>query len=479
MKRLTTLFTAFAALTSLTYSAVAAFATKPNIVFIMADDLGWQELGCYGQTKILTPHIDAIAKEGLRFTQYYSGSPVCGPARCNLLTGKHGGHAITRDNFEVKNPGPDRFGGQHPLPAEIRTIAEALKAKGYATGCFGKWGLGPQGSSGDPLKQGFDRFYGYNCQRNAHNLYPKYLEDDDDIHELEGNPRGRTGKQYAPQLIADRMLEFVKQHKDEPFFLYYPTVIPHLPLQVPEEDLKQYLGKWKETPYTGRSYQPHPTPKAAYAAMISFMDRQIGRLMQQLKDLGLDDNTVVFFTSDNGTTHLGPVQVDYEFFDSVGALRGLKGSVYEGGLRVPMVVRWPGHIAPASETDLLSAHYDVPATLADLVAGDMPGTDGISFLPTLLGKPDAQQRHDYLFWDFAGYGGQLAVRKGKWKAVRRGLHKNPNAPLELYDLNKDIGESIDVAKRFPEVAQKLEAIMLSARTRPEAKRFQFGTYSDD
>ncbi|MFT7488103.1 MAG: arylsulfatase A [Candidatus Promineifilaceae bacterium] len=478
MKRRTTLFMALLAATSLTSGAVAASTTKPNIVFIMADDLGWQELGCYGQKKILTPHIDGIAKEGMRFTQYYSGSPVCAPARCNLLTGKHGGHAFSRDNHEIPNPSKDRFGGQLPLPADIRTIAEALKAKGYATGCFGKWGLGPQGSSGDPLKQGFDRFYGYNCQRNAHNLYPKYLEDDDGIHEMEGNPRRQTGKHYAPQLIADRMLDFVQQHKDEPFFLYYPTVIPHLPLQVPEKDLKQYLGKWEETPYTGRSYQPHPTPKACYAAMISFMDRQVGRLMQQLKDLGLDENTIVFFTSDNGTTHLKS-QVDYTFFDSVGPLRGLKGSVYEGGLRVPMVVRWPGRIAPTSETALTAAHYDVPATLSDLVGGDMRHTDGISFLPTLLGETGKQQHHDYLFWDFAGYGGQLAVRKGKWKAVRRDLKKNPMAPLELYNLDDDVGEKTDVAKHFPDVAQKLETIMLAARTRPEAKRFQFGAYSDD
>jgi len=444
----------------------------------MTDDLGWKELGCYGQEKIQTPHIDRIAAEGIRFTQYYAGSPVCAPSRCNLLTGMHGGHAFSRDNHEVKNPAPDRFGGQLPLPADIKTIAEALKAKGYATGCFGKWGLGPQGSAGDPLNQGFDHFYGYNCQRNAHNLYPKYLEDDDGIHELTGNPRKQTGEQYAPQLIADRMLEFVRQHKDEPFFLYYPTVIPHLALQVPEEDLEQYRGKWPETPYKKGSYQPHPTPKACYAAMISFMDRQVGRLMALLKELGLDDNTIVFFTSDNGTTFL-KAQVDYEFFDSVGELRGLKGSVYEGGIRVPMIARWPGRIAPGTQTDLQAAHYDVPATLADLVGADMGNTDGVSFLPTLLGDAETQQKHDYLFWDFAGYGGQLAVRMGNWKGVKRNLKKNPNAPLELYDLGKDIGEQTNVADRFPGIAQKIESIMLNARTRPGPQRFQFGVYSDD
>jgi arylsulfatase len=469
-----------AGVTTSLMAAERGAAKQPNIVLIMADDLGWKELGCYGQEKIQTPNLDRMAKEGLKFMQFYSGSAVCAPSRCNLMTGMHGGHAYVRNNGEVKNPKSDRYGGQTPLPVDAPGIAKALKAKGYATGCFGKWGLGGQGSTGDPLKQGFDRFYGFNCQRNAHNLYPKYLEDDDKIHELKGNPRKQTGEQYGPQLIADRMLDFVKTHKDEPFFVYYPTVIPHLALQVPEKDLAQYKGKWTETPYTGRSYLPHDTPRACYAAMISFMDRQVGRLMVLLKELGLDENTLVLFTSDNGTTYLKP-QVDYKFFDSVGPLRGLKGSLYEGGIRVPLIARWPGRIKPDTSTDLLAAHYDVPATLAELTmaTGILGKTDGVSFLSTLLGAPQKQQKHEYLFWDFKGYGGQIAVRMGKWKAVKQKVASNPDAPLQLYDLEADLGEKKNVVAENPEVAARIETIMLKARTRPDQKRFQFGKYADD
>ena len=233
--------------------SLLSVAEQPNIVLIMADDLGWKELGCYGQEKIRTPYIDKLAREGMKFTQYYAGSAVCAPSRCNLLTGRHGGRAFIRNNFEVKGDNPDRYLGQYPIPSDIPTIAKTLKAAGYSTGCFGKWGLGGQGTSGDPINQGFDHFYGYNCQRNAHNLYPKYLEDDDGIHELAGNNRGLTGEQYAPKLIADRMLDFVSEHHDSPFFLYYPTVIPHLPLQVPESELAQYAGLWDDPPYPGKS----------------------------------------------------------------------------------------------------------------------------------------------------------------------------------------------------------------------------------
>jgi len=448
--------------------------TKTNIIFIMADDLGYQELGCYGQQKIQTPHIDRLAAEGMLFTQYYTGSAVCAPARCNLMTGKHGGHAYVRNNSEIG--GWDSFRGQLPLPAETVTIASLLKQQGYVTGAFGKWGLGEVGSTGDPLNRGFDRFVGYNCQRHAHNLYPKYLVNDRDKITLEGNTRGLTGKHYAPQVIADEMLKFIRENKEKPFFVYYPTVIPHLALQVPEEDLNQYKGKWPETPYKGKSYLPHPTPKACYAAMISFMDRQVGHIMKLLKELNLDDNTVVLFTSDNGTTYLKE-QVDYEFFNSVGPLRGLKGSLYEGGIRMPMVVRWPGKIKAGTVSDHLAAHYDALATLADIAGAKAPkDTDGISFVPTLLSQPVQQKKHDYLFWDFAGYGGQLAVRMGKWKGIKRDLRKNPDAPLELYDLENDVSEKNNVAEEYPKVVARIESIMLEARSRPITKKFQFGRY---
>jgi len=348
-----------------------------------------------------------------------------------------------------------------------------LRARGYATGAFGKWGLGEVGSEGDPLKQGFDRFFGYNCQRHAHNLFPRYLIDDDGKRVLEGNDRGLSGRQYAPQVIADELLKFIREHKDEPFFAYYPTVIPHLALQVPDAELSAYEGEWTETPYTGgKSYLPHPKPRAAYAAMISFMDRQVGRVMALLKELGLDENTVE--SSDNGTTMLKE-QVDYEFFDSVGGLRGFKGDVYEGGIRVPLLARWPGKIAPGTVSDHISAHYDALATLADIAGAKIPSEhDGVSYLPTLLSKE--QPAHDFLFWDFAGYGGQIAIREGPWKALKRNLQKHPNAPLRLYNLETDPAETTNVAAQHADVAARLGRLLISERREPEIEKFRFGVY---
>lgn len=457
-------------------SARGSLDQKPNIIFIMADDLGYKELGCYGQKKIKTPNVDELAAQGMCFTDYYCGSAVCAPSRCNLMTGKHGGHAYIRNNSEVG--GWDSFRGQLPIPDDAVTVAELLKKQGYVTGAFGKWGLGEVGSSGDPLNQGFDRFFGYNCQRHAHNLYPNYLVSDRGKVTLEGNTRGLTGEKYGPQMIADQMLKFIRENKDRRFFVYYPSVLPHLALQAPQEDIDQYKGKWPETPYKGKSYLPHPTPRACYAAMISFLDKQVGRIMKLLEDLGLEDETIVFFTSDNGTTYLKG-QVDYEFFDSVGPLRGLKGSLYEGGIRVPMVVRWPGRIRADSKTDHVAAHYDVMATLAEIAgAGPPENTDGTSFVPTLLSKPQQQRKPEYLFWDFGGYGGQLAVRMGKWKGIKQNVRKNPDAPLELYDLETDIGESNNVAEKYSAVAKKIERIMLEGRSRPAIERFRFGRYPD-
>jgi len=450
---------------------------KPNIVLIMADDLGWQEIGVMGQKKIRTPNIDNLATKGMRFNQFYSGSAVCAPSRCNLITGKHGGHAYIRNNREIKNKG-DIFGGQLPLPEGEIGLAKILKSVGYTTGCFGKWGLGAVGTTGDPLNQGFDRFYGYNCQRHAHNLYPKYLVNDQENELLPGNTRSNTGEIYAPQRIADEMLEFVSKNKKQPFFLYYPTVLPHLPLQAPKEDIEEYKGLWPETPYNGRSYQPHPTPRACYAAMISFLDKQIGRLMALLKNLNLDRNTIVMFTSDNGSTHLRS-QVDYDFFDSVGPLRGLKGSLYEGGIRVPFIAHWPGKIRSDQQSDHLAANYDLLATIAEIIdVQTTMDTDGTSFLPLLLGKTEDQKIPPYLFWDFAGYGGQMAVRMGKWKGLKRDLRKKDKVTLELYNLEEDIGETNNVTSQHPEISAKIEQIILRERVMPTTKEFQFGTYAD-
>ncbi|MGE3175080.1 MAG: arylsulfatase [Planctomycetota bacterium] len=445
----------------------------PNIVYILADDLGYGELGCYGQQRIRTTNLDRLAAQGMRFTQHYSGAPVCAPSRCVLMTGRHSGHATIRDNQEHR---PE---GQAPIAAADVTIAEVLRGHGYRSGAFGKWGLGFPGGEGDPLRQGFDRFFGYNCQRQAHNFYPRYLWSDDRKVELEGNDRGATGAQYAHDVITAQAIEFVRAHRDAPFFLFVPFTLPHLALQVPEESLAEYRGRWPETPYEGKSYLPHPTPRACYAAMITHLDKNAGQLLDELDALGLAADTLVVFSSDNGPTHLNP-QVDVEFFGSAGGLRGLKGSVYEGGIRVPMIARWPGRIAPGTVTDHVSAFQDVLPTLAALAGAEPPADcDGISFAPILRGEPTAQAEHAELLWDFPGYGGQLAMRAGDWKAVRRGLRKDPDAPIELYDLAADPGEQRDAAADHPERAAAMAARMVALRTRPALEPFRFGRYADD
>ncbi|MEM7202954.1 MAG: arylsulfatase [Planctomycetota bacterium] len=446
-----------------------AWVPAPNLIYILADDLGYGELGSYGQEKIETPHLDRLAREGMRFTQHYAGAPVCAPSRCVLLTGQHTGHATIRDNLEHR---PE---GQGPIRDEDVTLAERLGACGYVNGCFGKWGLGYPGSEGDPQRQGFDRFYGYNCQRHAHNFYPRYLWDDGERVDLEGNDRGRTGAQYSHDLIAAQALSFIREHSAERFFCYVPFTIPHLALQVPQASLERYLGRWPETPYEGKSYLPHPTPRAAYAAMISHLDASVGEILGLLDELGLAENTLVVFASDNGPTHL-KAQADVDFFASAGPLRGLKGSVYEGGIRVPMLVRWPGRVAPGSVSDLVCGFQDILPTFVALAGGGaVPGIDGLSLLPTLLGDGE-QEQHEALVWDFPGYGGQLAVRAGRWKAVRRGLRQAPAAPLELYDLDADVGETRDVAAEHPEVAARLATLMVASRTEPAVERFRFGSY---
>ena len=454
-------------------------AGKPNIIYILADDLGYRELGCYGQEKIKTPNIDKLAAEGMRFLQHYSGSPVCAPSRCTLMTGKHTGHAFVRDNHEI---GEWESGlGQLPLPDSELTVAKILKNQGYTTGAIGKWGLGGVGTTGDPNNQGFDFFYGYNDQRKAHNYYPEYLwrngekefldNDTFSAHQaFEGDPDNPAdydkykGNDYAQDLMAAEALKFVKTNKDNPFFLYLAFPVPHLALQVPDEELVQYDG-WDDKPYLkGNSYLPHMKPRAAYAAMITRMDRQIGELMQLLKDLELDEITLVVFSSDNGTTYLK--QVDYDFFNSQGDLRGFKGSVYEGGLRVPMIAHWPGMIRPGTTTDHISAFWDILPTLAELTGSPIPEhVDGISLLPTLLGEKK-QQTHEFLYWEFRPRG-QQAVRYGHWKGVRMDIINNPAAPVALYDLRKDISETTDVSEQHPEIVQKIDVFMKEAHTPSE------------
>lgn len=462
---------------------------RPNIVYILADDLGYAELGCYGQEKIRTPHIDRLAAEGMRFTQHYCGNAVCAPSRCNLMTGKHPGHAAIRNNSRPKGLEDLRekygweFPGQEPIPEAEVTIAEMLKRAGYATAAVGKWGLGHMGTTGDPNTQGFDLFFGYNCQGHAHSYYPGHLwrnrakirldndppvpgharlPDDADPHDPAAYMPFK-GKDYAPDHMIDAALQFIRENRDGPFFLYFPSTIPHLALHIPDEELAPYLGKWDETPFSGQTgYTPHMTPRAAYAAMISRLDKDVGRIMALLEELELSDKTIVMFSSDNGTTHLDS-EVDHVFFQSVGPLRGLKGSLYEGGIRVPMIARWPGRIRPFTQSDHLSAFWDVLPTLAELAGATPPeGIDGISFAPTLLGMPEKQRQHEHLYWEFPGYGGQQAVRMGPWKGVRQNMLRAGNPEplrIELYNLRDDIGESKDLAARHPEMVARIERIM--------------------
>ncbi len=448
-------------------SRAAEVPRRPNVVFILADDLGYGDLGCYGQEKIRTPSLDRMAAEGMRFTQHYSGAPVCAPSRCVLMTGLHTGHAYIRDNSEVK---PE---GQQPIPAETVTIAKLLKERGYATAAIGKWGLGPPGSSGDPNRQGFDLFFGYNCQRHAHNYYPRYLWRNDRRVELEGNDAGVTGKQYSTDLCTAEALRFIRENKDRPFFLYLPYTIPHVAIQVPEDSLAEYRGRWPDPPYTGgKGYQPHPAPRAGYAAMITRMDRDIGRIFALLRQLGLDDKTLVIFSSDNGPVHDGVGGSDAEFFKSAGPLRGLKGTVYEGGIRVPMIARWPGKIKAGSRTEHVSAFWDVLPTVAEVAgAKPPPRIDGVSFLPTLLGT-GGQKRHEFLVWEFYGYGGQQAVRLGDWKGIRLNCHKDPKGPIQLYDLKTDPAEGRDVAAQHPEIVARIERVMASEHTDSPLWRFR-------
>ena len=469
---------------SLTFSK--SVARKPNVIFILADDLGYNELGSYGQKKIKTPHLDQLAKEGMRFTRNYSGNAVCAPSRCVLMTGKHPGHAFIRNNGELK---PE---GQRPIPLHEVTIAEVFKNEGYVTGAFGKWGLGGPGTEGDPMNQGFDRFYGYNCQRHAHSYYPDYLWSDRDRIPLQNNPpvpghaslaKGADpqdpksyeifkGKDFSSDRINEQALKFIKKNKDKPFFLYYPTLIPHVALHVPDEELKPYLKlKWNDPPFTrsqGYGYTPHFTPRAAYAAMITRMDRYVGNVVNLIERLGLTEDTIVIFTSDNGTSHL-KLEVDYDFFNSVGNLRGLKGSLYEGGIRVPLIAKWPGKIEAGSVSDQRTGFEDWMITLHDLIDAKTPldlEHDGFNITPDLLGQKNSQR--PMLYREFSGYGGQQAVWMGKWKGIRqkmirKGKNHDP-LKIELFDLSKDESESDDLATKHPDVVNQIKDIMEKEHT---------------
>ena len=451
---------------------------KPNIIYILADDLGYGDLSCYGQTVFSTPNIDKLAAQGVLFTQHYSGSTVCAPSRSSLMTGMHTGHTAVRGNKEIQ---PE---GQHPIPDSTYTIAEMFKSNGYTTGAFGKWGLGFPGSEGDPMEQGFDTFYGYNCQRLGHHYYPHHLWSNKDSIPLKGNAE-KNKEVYAPALIHEKTLEFIETNKDKPFFLYVPSVIPHAELAAPEEILKKYRGKYlpekvykgidEGSEYRKGPYESQKESHAAFVAMISILDQQVGEIMDKVKVLGLEKNTLIVFTSDNGPHQEGGA--DPEFFNSNGDLKGYKRDLYEGGVRVPMIVSWPGQIKSNTKTNHISAFWDVFPTFSSIVEADIPDNiDGISFLPTLQNNIEKQEEHKYLYWEFHEKGGRQAVRKGNWKAVKYNVLERPDAPLELYNLSKDIKEENNVAKEYPEVVKEMELIISNARTPSSVFTFKQETY---
>ncbi|MCA9136234.1 MAG: arylsulfatase [Planctomycetales bacterium] len=467
-------------------NAKADSATRPNIVFILADDLGYGELGCYGQEKIRTPNIDALAAGGMRFLQHYSGAPVCAPARCTLMTGQHLGHAEIRSN---RDSGNGRiFPGQFPITEGVVTIAEVLHDAGYATGAFGKWGLGPSNTTGSPIKQGFDRYFGYNCQRNAHSYYPPFLDDNErermvNKYPIPGHDVKPTGEvvaddyrseNYAPDLILDEAVKFLDRNKNKPFFLYCPFVEPHVSMQPPQEWIDKYPLEWDKEhgPYRGdNGYLPHPRPRAAYAAMISDLDEHVGTILGELDKHGLTDNTIVIFTSDNGPTH-GSRNPEFHvggagctFFNSNAGLNGFKGSCYEGGIRVPCIVRWPGKVAAGSQNDFPSYFPDWFPTLTEIGGGKTPEgqtLDGISLVDLVEGR--TTKRNKPLIWNFTGYGGIVAVRDGDWKAIRRNLNQKQPADWELYNITLDPSETNDLAADHPEIVKRLEKAFLADRT---------------
>lgn len=452
-------------------SVAQAENQNPNIVYILADDLGYGDLSCYGQTNFATPNIDKLTETGMKFTQHYSGCTVCAPSRSSLMTGQHTGHTFIRGNKEWK---PE---GQYPLEAKAITMAEILKTAGYATGGFGKWGLGFVGTEGDPNNQGFDEFYGYNCQRIGHNYYPYHLWHNQEKIVLKGNEGTATGE-YGPELIHKQALKFMEDNKDKPFFMYYPSIIPHAELFAPEEYMIKYRGKFDpEKNYKGvddgeryktGGYGSQPESHAAFAAMIDYLDMQVGEIVAKLKELGVYENTLIIFTSDNGPHMEGGADPDY--FDSNGILKGYKRDLYEGGIRVPMIAVWDGKIKPGQETDHISAFWDVLPTVTEIAGASTPeNIDGISFLPTLLGE--TQNQHDYLYWEFHERGGRKALRKGDWKLVNYNVKNPKKTTIELYNLSNDIGEENNVAAKHPEIVKELMDLMNSARTESEVFKF--------
>ncbi|TVZ60404.1 arylsulfatase [Flavobacteriaceae bacterium MAR_2010_105] len=481
--------------------------TKPNIIYILADDLGYGDLGAYGQTKIETPNIDALAKEGMLFTQYYSGAPVCAPARASLLTGKHGGHASIRGNDEWAERGnvwdyiemlnDFTLEGQRPMPKNTTTIAQLLKTANYKTAIVGKWGLGAPQTHSIPTKMGFDYFFGYNCQRQAHTYTPVHLYENENRFYLNNDtipPHSGTGNdgdplavstyqkfyqpEYSPSLIFEKMMGFIEKNKKTPFFLYWASPLPHVPLQAPRKWVDYYVEKFgDEKPYYHKekgSYFPVRYPRATYAAMISYLDENVGKLVAYLKKENLYENTLIVFTSDNGPASPGDGGAATDWFNSTGKFKNnygrVKGFTYEGGIRVPMIASWPAKIKAGSTSHHISAFYDVLPTFMEIANIKTEYiSDGISFYNTLT-STGKQEEHDHLYWEFAGYKGQVAVRMGKWKMIWKNI-KVGNKNVELYDLDTDVQEENDIIDQHPELLEKFFKIIKKEHKTPENESF--------
>lgn len=444
-------------------SGVALQAEKrstPNVIYILADDLGYGDVGCYGQKLIKTPNIDKLAQEGMQFMQHYSACTVSAPARCGLMTGKHNGHTAIQGNGSEKSPDGTNY--DTSLPASEITIAEIFKQKNYATACIGKWGLGGVGSQGHPNRQGFDYFYGYLGQTHAHSYFPDYLIENETRVPLDG-------KQYSHDLIEEKALNFIRTNKDKPFFLYLAITLPHAELQIPDEYRKELEGQFKpETPHRG-SYTPQDKPHATFAAMVHRADMTVGKVEALLKELNLDKNTLVIFTSDNGPHKEGGA--DPKFFQSSGPFRGIKRDLYEGGIRMPMIARWPDKVPKGVKNTSPSAFWDVMPTICDLLKIKTPeSSDGISFLPELLGKKQTRF-HEFFYWEFHEQGGKQAVLQGDWKLIKLQVMNPEKTSFELYNIKEDSTESKNLVAKYPEKVKVLSAIM--DREYTENPKFSF------
>ncbi|HWA98040.1 MAG TPA: arylsulfatase [Pirellulales bacterium] len=453
-----------------------------NVVFVLADDLGWGEVGCFGQKKIPTPNIDRLAQQGMRFTQHYSGAPVCAPSRCVLMTGKHTGHAEIRGNFRIQAKFPEFDEGQYPLSAAAVTFPMLFQQAGFATAAMGKWGLGPVGSTGEPNRKGFDLFFGYNCQAVAHSFYPsslwrnreKVVINSKPIPGHAKQPQGDVrlddwiGETYAPQLMIAEAEKFIAASADRPFLLYLPFIEPHVAMHPPRESVEKFPESWDSEPYRGENgYLPHPRPHAAYAAMISDLDGYVGRVMAALETAGVADRTLVIFSSDNGTTHEGRSDprfhvggADPKFFNSTAGLRGYKGSVYEGGIRVPMIARLPGVIAAGKVNDSPSYFADWFPTLCEAAGLAAPADlDGQSLWPVLTGRQAKLESRKPMLWVFPEYGGQVAVRLGDFKIERQGLKTKSPGAWEVYDIAHDPDETHNLAGSRADVVAQAEQVL--------------------